>query len=83
MPPAAPQTRTVQIDENRAEFLEFLYRLYDRDNASLGLRGTYTGLYQQFQQELTDFLVETWHLGSEAILGDLDLGRRRTTESAG
>ena len=30
--------------------MDFLYDLFDRDNARDGLRGTYTGLWNQFEQ---------------------------------
>ena len=39
-----------QIEQGKAEFTNFLYDLFDRDNAPIGLRGTYTGLWQQLQQ---------------------------------
>ena len=41
-----------QIENGKAEFLDYLYRLYDRDNAEIGLRGTYTGLWQRFQHDV-------------------------------
>jgi hypothetical protein len=41
-----------QVENKRADFLDWLYDLYDRDNAPLGLRGTYTGLWQQYQADL-------------------------------
>lgn len=36
----------------KADFLDYLYDLYDRDNAPMGLRGTYTGLWQQYMLDL-------------------------------
>jgi hypothetical protein len=41
-----------QVENKRADFLDWLYALYDRDNAPLGLRGIYTGLWQQYQTDL-------------------------------
>lgn len=41
-----------QVESKRADFLDWLYDLYDRDNAPLGLRGTYSGLWQQYQADL-------------------------------
>ena len=43
-----------QVENMKAEFMEWLYQVYDRDHAPLGLRGTYTGLWQQFQKDLAD-----------------------------
>ena len=39
-----------QIEQGKAEFTNFLYDLFDRDNAPIGLRGTYTGLWTQFKK---------------------------------
>lgn len=41
-----------QIENGKAAFLDYLYRLYDRDNVPNGLRGTYTGLWEQFQHDV-------------------------------
>lgn len=41
-----------QQEEAKADFLEFLYDLYDRAAAPPGLRGTYTGLWQCYQRDL-------------------------------
>ena len=41
-----------QIENGKAEFLDFLYKLYRRDEAEIGLRCTYTGLWQQFCKDL-------------------------------
>ena len=49
-----------QIEQGKAEFTNFLYDLFDRDNAPIGLRGTYTGLWQQFKKlECFDPLLPT------------------------
>lgn len=42
---------TWQIENGKSEFLDYLYRLYERDLAEIGLRGTYTGLWQRFQHD--------------------------------
>ena len=39
-----------QIENGKAQFSNFLYELFDRDNAVVGLRGTYSGLWEQFQK---------------------------------
>ena len=39
-----------QIENGKAEFSNFLYKIFDRDNAVVGLRGTYSGLWEQFQE---------------------------------
>ena len=39
-----------QIEQGKAEFTNFLYDLFDRDNAPIGLKGTYTGLWDQFKK---------------------------------
>ena len=49
-----------QIEQGKAEFTNFLYDLFDRDNAPIGLRGTYTGLWTQFKKlECFDPLLPT------------------------
>lgn len=40
-----------QIETGKAAFLDYLYELYDRDNAEIGLRGTYTGLWDRFKND--------------------------------
>ena len=41
-----------QQEAAKAEFLDELYVLYDHGNAPLGVRGTYTGLWQRYQRDL-------------------------------
>ena len=49
-----------QIEQGKAEFTNFLYDLFDRDNAPIGLKGTYTGHWQQFKKlECFDPLLPT------------------------
>lgn len=45
-----------QIENGKSEFLDYLYELYERDTAELGLRGTYTGLVEQFKQDTFEIL---------------------------
>jgi hypothetical protein len=40
-----------QHEQAKAEFLDFLYELYDRAAAPIGLRGTYTGLWERYQRD--------------------------------
>ena len=39
-----------QVENGKAQFSNFLYELFDRDNAELPLKGTYSGLWNQFQK---------------------------------
>ena len=49
-----------QIAQGKAEFTNFLYDFFNRDNAPIGLRGTYTGLWDQFKKlECFDPLLPT------------------------
>ena len=41
-----------QQEQNSAEYMDYLYKLYKRDEAEPGLLGTYTGLYQQHCEEI-------------------------------
>ena len=41
-----------QQDQNRADYMDFLYKIYQRDQAEPGLLGTFTGLYQQHCEEI-------------------------------
>ena len=43
------QLKPWQIENGKAQFSNYLYKLFDRDNANLPLKGTYTGLWQQLQ----------------------------------
>ncbi len=55
------QLKSYEIENGQAKFMDFLYDLFDRDNARDGLRGTYTGVWDQFQklQVLDPSLPET------------------------
>ena len=39
-----------QVENGKAQFSNFLYELFDRDNAAIGLKGTYSGLWELFQE---------------------------------
>jgi hypothetical protein len=43
-----------QVENGKAAFMEMLYAVYGRDSAEPGLQGTYTGLWEQFQQDLAN-----------------------------
>ena len=36
--------------------MDYLYDLYDRDNAEPGLRGTYTNLWEQFKSDTAEIM---------------------------
>ena len=44
------QLKPWQIENGKAQFSNYLYQLFDRDNAELPLKSTYTGLWEQFQE---------------------------------
>ena len=44
------QLKPWQVENGKAQFSNYLYKLFDRDNAVVGLRGTYTGLWTQLQE---------------------------------
>ena len=44
------QLKSWQVENGKAQFSNFLYELFDRDNAAIGLKGTYSGLWEQFQK---------------------------------
>lgn len=56
----------VQLQRNRAAHIKYLYDLYNRDDAELGLRNTYTGLYKAhcllIGKEAAEEEVRNWHL---------------------
>ena len=56
----------VQLQRNRAAHIKYLYGLYNRDDAGLGLRNTYTGLYKAhcllIGKEAAEEEVRNWHL---------------------
>ena len=44
------QLKPWQVENGKAQFSNYLYKLFDRDNAELPLKSTYTGLWQQLQK---------------------------------
>ena len=65
-----------QQDQNKADYMDFLYKIYQRDQAKPGLLGTFTGLYQQhceaIGKEAVDNQIVNWHESAEVITGMLD-----------
>jgi len=63
-----------QLDQNRAEYMEYLYMVHGRGSAEPGLLGTYTGLYdlhcEQIGRETVEKQVANWHLEGSAIIAD-------------
>ena len=47
---------TWQIENGKANFMDYLYNLYDRGSAELGLRGTYTGLWERFKNDTAEIM---------------------------
>ena len=45
-----------QIETQKAAFLDYLYDLYDRNSEASGLKGTYTGLWERFQNDCAEIL---------------------------
>lgn len=61
----------VQENQNRADYMNFLYDHFDRDHAPIGLRHTFTGLAKLRAEELGRPLVEdevkVWHKLDHAV----------------
>jgi len=59
-------SRRVQEDQNRADFMEFLYELDDRGNPEHPYRNSYTALFQQYAHTVGVAVLEgvakEWHL---------------------
>jgi len=45
-----------QVENGKAAFLDYLYDLYERDNAEPGERGTYTGLWDRFKEDTAQIM---------------------------
>ena len=45
-----------QVEQGKAVFLDYLYELYERDNAEPGERGTYTGLWDRFKEDTAQIM---------------------------
>lgn len=68
----------VQQDQNRADYLEYLYELYDRSNPAVENCFTYTGLFQQHVElvgaDVAEAQVSWFHDKEELIRGgDVEL----------
>jgi hypothetical protein len=61
----------VQQDQNRADYMEYLYGLYGRGNPDVENRYTYTGLFQHHVElvgaDIVQAQVEWFHEDGEAI----------------
>ena len=44
------QLKPWQIENGKVAFINYLYELFDRRNAKIGLTNTYTGLWQQLEK---------------------------------
>lgn len=67
-------SRRVQEDQNRADFMEFLYSLDQRSNSDHPRHHTYTGLFQDYAlclgiAALQDISKE-WHLERSYVEGE-------------
>ena len=45
-----------QIETQKAAFLDYLYDLYDRNSEAPGLKGTYSGLWERFQNDTAQIM---------------------------
>lgn len=55
-----------QIETGKSDFLDYLYELYDRDNAEIGVRGTYTGLWKRFKND-TAQIMRAGHISTGTL----------------
>lgn len=66
----------VQQDQNRADYLEYLYELHDRGNPAVEGCFTYTGLYQQHAQQVgadvAALQMRMFHIGLVEVVEDDD-----------
>jgi len=45
-----------QVENGKADFMDYLYELYDRANEEPGLKGTYTGLWERFKNDTAQIM---------------------------
>jgi hypothetical protein len=45
-----------QVENGKADFMDYLYELYDRENEEPGLKGTYTGLWKRFKNDTAQIM---------------------------
>lgn len=66
----------VQQDQNRADYMEYLYELYDRGNPASENCFTYTGLYLQHSEKVgadaAALQVDMFHIGLIEVVEDDD-----------
>jgi hypothetical protein len=55
-----------QIENGKANFMDYLYKLYDRDNEEPGLKGTYTGLWERFKND-TAQIMRAGHISTGTL----------------
>jgi len=55
-----------QIETGKADFLDYLYELYDRDSEEPGVRGTYTGLWERFKSDTAE-IMRAGHMTSGTL----------------
>ncbi|GEM_PF-2005065 len=55
-----------QIENGKADFMDYLYELYDRDSEEPGLKGTYTGLWERFKND-TAQIMRAGHISTGTI----------------
>ena len=63
-----------QLQQNRSDYMAYLYQLTDRANAEPGLVGTFTGLYlehcERIGKETVERQVRNWHQQGEVITAE-------------
>lgn len=68
--------KAVQQDQNRADYMEYLYELYDRGNPATEGCFTYTGLYQMHAEkvgaDVAELQTEMFHIGLVEVIEDDD-----------
>jgi len=68
--------QAVQQDQNRADYLEYLYELYGRANPATEGCFTYTGLYRQHAEtvgaDVAALQQEMFHIGLIEVVEDAD-----------
>jgi hypothetical protein len=55
-----------QIENGKANFMDYLYELYDRENEEPGLKGTYTGLWEHFKND-TAQIMRAGHISTGTL----------------
>jgi hypothetical protein len=66
---------SIDDEQRRADFIDWLYWLYDRNN------GLYTGLWQQFQQDLAEIVRDNLNEDQsfiEAVVEKVNWGKLKS-----